>query len=287
MPDPTFRRTPAADEITAARLPRLLPTIGRTAPEALPDHRTGPAYVLPSSDWWIGVQAGYYGEQRTWHGNEERLVNELNSTETLHRPWGAGVMGGREYRSGWGLSLGAEYVSAQYDFKHEDRIITRTETRNIVLVTLNATVVASYLDTVVTIDEQRRMVEAVNRYAIVRVPFEASYHKGFGRWSYGLRAGVAAEYLMTRSGLTLADGQSDDTQYSVSVPQEGGRDRTSLFLSAGVGLDLGYALTERIGLWVTPAYTRGLTSFGDHGLYALPERAGVRLLLSYTLPYRP
>lgn len=273
-------------DIRASRSPMRFSRLDRPVGEGFPMGRAAIPYVLPNADWWVAVQAGCYNESRTWHGRDEDLVNGLNSTEKSHAPWGAGVLAGREYRSGWGFSTGAEYVSAQYDFKHEDRILARNETITSVVITLNAEVLDTYMDTVVTIEERRRQVEAINRYSIVRVPLEGSYHKGHGRWTYGVRAGLAAEFLTMRSGLTLADEGEEGSAYSVELDQSSGRTRTATLLSAGVGLDLGYSLTEHLGLWLTPTYSRGISPLGDHDLYALPERTGLRLRLSYTLPLR-
>lgn len=278
------RRSEATD-LFASRLFPAPAKLDRPAGEAVPDSRIGQPYVLPKADWWIGVQAGYYQETRAWHGTDRQLADGLNSTETTHRPWGVALMGGRAFRSGWGISTGAEYISAQYAFQHEDRIITRDQNINSILVTLDTQVVDLFVDTVVTITEQQRTVEAINRYAIVRVPLEASFHQGCGRWSYGLRAGAAVELLRMRSGFTLSDaGSENGATYSVPVSQGSSRTRSATLLSLSAGVELGYALTDRIGLWLAPTYVRGWMPLGEHDLYALPERTGIRLRVSYTLP---
>lgn len=285
MVDDGFVRQPEASDLFPSRLFPAPAKLARPAAGIVPDSRTGQPYVLPKADWWIGVQAGYYQETRTWHGTDRQLADGLNSTETTHHPWGVALLGGRAFRSGWGFSTGAEYISAQYAFQHDDRIITRNQEINSVLVTLNAQVVDQFVDTVVTITEQQRSVEAINRYAIVRVPLEASFHKNFGRWSYGLRAGAAVELLRMRSGFTLSDaGSENGATYSVPVTQGSSRTRSATLLSLGAGAELGYALTDRIGLWLAPTYVRGWMPLGEHDLYALPERAGLRFRVSYTLP---
>lgn len=278
------RRSEATD-LFASRLFPAPAKLDRPAGEAVPDRRAGQPYVLPKADWWIGLQAGYYQETRTWRGTDRQLVDGLNGTETTHQPWGIALTGGRAFRSGWGISTGAEYISAQYAFRHEDRIITRDQEINSVLVTLNAQVVDQFVDTVVTITEQQRSVEAINRYAIVRVPLEASFHQGCGRWSYGLRAGAAVELLRMRSGFTLSDaGSENGTTYSVPLSQGSSHARSAMLLSLSAGVELGYSLTDRIGLWLAPTYVRGWTPLGAHDLYPLPERTGLRFRVSYTLP---
>lgn len=278
-------RRPDATDLFASRLFPAPAKLARPSGEAVPDSRAGQPYVLPKADWWIGLQAGYYQETRTWHGTDRQLVDGLNGTETTHQPWGIALMGGRAFRSGWGISTGAEYISAQYAFQHEDRIITRNQEINSVLVTLNAQVVDQFMDTVVTITEQQRSVEAINRYAIVRVPLEASFHQGRGRWSYGLRAGAAVELLRMRSGFTLSDADSENgATYSVPLSQGSSHARSATLLSLSAGVELGYSLTDRIGLWLSPAYVRGWTPLGAHDIYALPERTGLRFRVSYTLP---
>lgn len=244
-------------------------------------------YVLPSSDWWVAVQCGTYREDRQWHGTDTELASALDRTETPHYPWSIGLMGGREYRSGWGFAAGAELLGARYRFEHNDRIVQRSETVTEYLVTLNAQVIDSFTDTVVNVSEQRRLSQATNSYSVVRVPVEVSYHKNWHRWLYGVRLGVAAEFVTMRSGLTLSTAGDAGSEYSVDLASGATEERSNALLTGSLGLDLGYQLSERFSFWATPGFARGLTplSTGD-AVYAQPARWGVRFRLAYTFPHR-
>ncbi|MFT3884471.1 MAG: hypothetical protein QM724_03290 [Flavobacteriales bacterium] len=270
----------------AVQEPARMVGLLRDRPAPAPATITTPPYVRPKGDRWVAVQSGYYQEERVWNGSDKALVKALGHTETPHYPWSIGVAAGRTFRSGWGLSVGAEYLGARYRFLHEDRIVQRTETVTRYLVTLNTDIFSSRMDTLVSISEDRRTSSAINTYSVVRVPVELSYHRPWKRWRYGVQAGVAAEFVRMRSGLTLSTSP-EGSEYAVDLASEDQKQRSNTLLTGSIGLDLGYLINDRIGLWATPTYMRGLSPLttGD-AAYAMPDRWGVRFRLAYTFPHR-
>lgn len=246
-----------------------------------PRGTSSPTFMGPRQAWWMAVSIGQYRETRTWHGGDAMLVNALHSTETPHRTTNFGVIVGLEGRKGWGFATGIEYGAAHYDFQHFDQFRSTQDSLVTHVITFNTLVLDSYVDTVSTFTEVRRTVAAVNHYTTIRVPLEGSWHKAWRRWHLGLRGGVAVEFNTMRSGVTLMSADGGTRSVDVSTTEK----RTATLVSGGLALDVGYALTERLGLWASPGYAAGLFSLSptDGSPYAMPERFGVRVRLAYTL----
>jgi opacity protein-like surface antigen len=226
---------------------------------------------------------GEYRESRAWRGGDPRLAQALNGTETAHSPWSIGILGGMEGRNGWGISIGLGYNAAHYDFHHVDRILSRNDSLVPYVITFNSQVIASYMDTVTTFSEERHPVAAMNRYSLIRVPIEVSWHRPWRRWQYGLRAGLSAEFNTMISGITLVSDGNESGTRSVDVASDLER-RTNALLTGSVAADLGYALTDRWALWASPTVAIGLLplSHASDAPYAMPDRLGMRLRLSYS-----
>ncbi|MFZ1664277.1 MAG: hypothetical protein WAU08_02590, partial [Flavobacteriales bacterium] len=256
------------------------------APLAAPDAGPAMEFVGPRRAWWVAATVGQFRETRTWHGADAELVNSLQSTELLHYPMGIGMLVGTEVRGGWGMAVGLEFNAGRYTYRHFDQFIQRTDSLVPVVITFNSDVIESYSDTLSTFLEQRQTVAAENRYTTLRVPIEASWNKAWHRWHFGARAGLAVEFNTQRSGATLVEAigglQSVDV---VTAPVK----RTSTVLTGSVAADIGFGITERIGIWASPTYAVGLRSLSAAGdaPYAMPERLGVRFRLAYTLSPRP
>lgn len=240
-----------------------------------------PTFAGPRQAWWVAVTAGQYRETRNWHGREGQLVRALQGTETPHRTTSYGVLAGLVGRKGWGITTGMEYGAAHYDFMHFDQFRSTRDSLVTHVITFNTVVLDSYVDTVATTSEVRRTVAAVNRYTTLRVPLEGSWHRAWRRWHLGLRGGVAVEFNTMRSGVTLMSGEDGTRSVDVSSTEK----RKATLVSGGLALDVGYALTERLGLWASPGCATGLFSLSptDGSPYAVPERLGVRIRLAYTL----
>ena len=264
-------------DLLSTRISGLDPELLQPEPRKMPT----PTFVGPRQAWWVAVTAGQYRETRSWRGGDAQLVKALQGTEMPHRTTNFGVLAGLEGRKGWGITTGIEYGAARYDFQHFDQFRATQDSLVTHVITFNTVVLDSYVDTISTSTEVRRSVAAVNRYTTLRVPLEGSWHKAWRRWHVGLRGGVAVEFNTMRSGVTLMSGDGGTRSVDVSTAEK----RTATLVSGGVALDVGYALTERLGLWASPGYAAGLFSLSptDGSPYAVPERLGVRLRLAYTL----
>ncbi|MBK8581794.1 MAG: hypothetical protein IPL86_08165 [Flavobacteriales bacterium] len=268
--------------VLRVRRSELLPPALLAAPDARPTME----FIGPRRAWWLAATAGQFRETRTWHGADAELVNSLQSTELPHYPTGIGMLVGMEGRGGWGMAVGLEYNAGRYAYRHLDQFIQRTDSLVPVVITFNSDVIESYSDTLSTFAEQRQTVAAENRYTTLRVPLEASWNKAWHRWHFGARAGLAVEFNTQRSGATLVEAigglQSVDV---ATAPVK----RTSTVLTGSVAADIGFGITERIGIWASPTYAVGLRSLSAAGdaPYAMPERLGVRVRLAYTLCPRP
>ena len=243
-------------------------------------------FLGPQRAWWLAGTVGQFRESRTWHGSDAVLVEGLQSTELTHFPVGLGVLVGFENRSGWGMAVGLEYNAGRYTYRHLDQFVQRTDSLVPFVVTFNSDVIESYSDTLSTFTDQRRPVATENRYTTVRVPVEASWHAGWRRWHVGARAGLALEINTQLAGATLVEATGGTQSVDVSSAPVA---RTSTLLAGSLAADLGYGLTERIGIWVSPTYASGLRSLSVKGdaSYAMPERIGLRFRLAYTLCPRP
>lgn len=240
----------------------------------------------PQRAWWLAATVGQFRESRTWHGSDAVLVEGLQSTELTHFPVGLGVLVGFENRSGWGMAVGLEYNAGRYTYRHLDQFVQRTDSLVPFVVTFNSDVIESYSDTLSTFTDQRRPVATENRYTTVRIPVEASWHTGWRRWHVGARAGLALEINTQLAGATLVEATGGTQSVDVSSTPVA---RTSTMLGGSLAADLGYGLTERIGIWVSPTYASGLRSLSVKGdaSYAIPERIGLRFRLAYTFCPRP
>ncbi len=262
-------------------LPTRSPRPDRALLQAVPQNMPLPSFIGPRQAWWVAVTVGQYRETRNWHGGDAQLVTALQDTETPHRTTSFGVLAGLEGRKGWSFATGIEYGAARYDFQHFDQFRSTRDSLVTHVITFNTVVLDSYVDTVSTSTEVRRTVAAVNRYTTVRVPLEGGWHRAWRRWHVGLRGSVAVEFNTMRSGVTLMNSDGGTRSVDVSSTDK----QKATLLSGGLAMDVGYALTERLGLWASPGYAAGLFSLSptDGSPYAMPERLGIRVRLAYTL----
>ena len=250
--------------------------------------RPAEPYVLPNADRWLALEVGRHNVKRTWYGGEPLLVDALNEVEVPHYTWSLGLLAGRSWRSGFGLSAGAAYEGSEYAFDHvDDRV--RIDSLLIVpyLITLDTQVFVSNVDTVTFMTEENKQVSGTNRFSVVHVPVEGYWHKQHRRWTFGARAGLAAEFVTMRQGYTL-DVDDEGAVMSVDLGAQAYDMRYHTTLTGMLGADVGFALTEHWGLWATPTYMHGITAWGREGMpYMLPERLSLRVRLSYTFTRIP
>ena len=267
------------------RLPVRWSTVSPAPAGATPRNLSGPSYPGPHVAWWLAATVGGYHEARTWHGPDEQLNQALQRTETPHDVTGIGALVGMERRGGWNLACGVEFISARYDFQHLDQFRSRQDSLVPFVITFNSQVVGSYTDTISTFTEVSNAVAIENHYSVVRIPVEGGWHRAWRRWHFGARAGLAVEFNTLRSGVTLVHENGGTRSVEISDAQK----QTSLLLSGSLAADVGYAFSERWGLWASPTLSTCLFPLSPKGdtPYASTERFGVRLRLAYTLRQRP
>lgn len=271
---PVLLADPGAAPVRLAVLRASIPGVAAPGPNTPPD----PVHRGPRRAIWVAATSGLFTEKRRWKGTNDTWIRALEGTEVPHPATTMGVLVGLEGHRGWNVAVGLEYGVSRYDFHHLDRYMGQRDSLVQYVVTFNSQVVSSHTETVGTYGEVQQRVAAENRFSTWRVPVELGWHKGFGRFHAGMRAGLAAEVNRIRSGATLA--MADGGARSVDAT-----DHTTVLLGGTLAADLGYAITEQWGLWATPTIGSGLfpLSSTNDAPYALPRRFGLRLRLAYTL----
>ncbi|MEO8588498.1 MAG: hypothetical protein ABI432_03945 [Flavobacteriales bacterium] len=240
-------------------------------------------YVLPSSEWWVALQMGWYDVRRQWTGDNTELTDALNASETWTSTIGVGALVGRTWRSGWGFSTGAEHERSEQQFHYVDQWTYVEQEVTTSLVTLNTQVFISQSDTVTTQVVDERIAEGLDKRSVIRVPVEGHWRGAWRRWTYGLSAGLAGEFTsVTSNAILVQDAQ--DGHISTAAPEgDELRERYPIVVLGTLSADLGYSLSERWTLWASPAYMNSLGALGTRSdVFAQPERFGLRLRLGYT-----
>ena len=254
------------------------------APAVSPLGRERSPYVLPGAEWWVALEVGRHDVDRSWSGKDEALVEALNGTEVPHPTWSAGALFGRTWRSGLGVSVGAAYEGSRYEFDHvEQQLPVDSVIEYTYLVTLDTQVfVNTPATTVVYGEPTETRVTGSNSLGILQLPVELYWHAPVKRWSFGGRIGLMTELTLVRRGYTLVNDQELGL-LSAPCGEERFDSRYGPVLTGIIGADLGYTLTERWGLWLSPSYIRGLAAFGTTDQpWSMPERFSLRMRLSYS-----
>ena len=240
-------------------------------------------YVLPHGEWWLAPYVSAYAAQHAWEGTSTRLVDALNNAESPAPSAALGLMVGRRWRSGFGAGLGVEVEHAEQAYRHIERNTIQEHTVIANMVTLNTTVIALTYDTLSNDVVREYDAQGLDQRTTVRIPLEAFWQVGRGRWVLGARVGAMAEINRVRSGSSLVQDEEDGHIYSTALSNEAIGARYPTCLTGLIGADLGYALHERWTLLATPHYARGFVPGGHGALQATPERLGLRIQLCHYL----
>lgn len=277
--------------IGPAREPHMLLTIRNvpaTGPSVPAPHAASLVvpYVLPKSDWWIGVRTTALNEQVTWQGDQERLVNALNAAEPATTNWALGLLGGRTWRSGLQVGAGLMYERSERAFSAIERQVTVDQEMNTYYVTLNSEIFVSQVDTITTISTSEQRLTASQEHALLRIPIEVGW--AFDLWRFQLipKVGFALDLHVQRKG-TVLDLAGLDGRLVASRPAETVlRERQPDLLLAMAGFDLAYSLNERWSLNLGPQlmWTAAVLTRSTDQPQGLPRRAGLGFGLTYLLP---
>ncbi len=243
-----------------------------------------PAYVLPRGDWWIGAHSAFYASHREWSGGSGVLSDALNESEAWTSTIGLGLMGGRAWRSGFGVSSGVESERSEQAYRHVDKATSYESVVNTQMVTLNTQVYYTTVDTVITPTIRERVSAGSDTRTTWRIPVEASWRTRMGRWVLGARCGFAAEFTRARASASLINDDALGGISSAELPPTALSERYPFSMVGVLGADVGFLLHERWIATASPIYMRGLfNATSANSVSSSPERAGVRLQLCYTL----
>lgn len=241
-------------------------------------------YVLPRGEWWLGAQWSTYSSRSTWKGRDELLAAALDQSEGTVGTTAWGLLGGRQWRSGFGLSSGIIVDRLERTFSHVDAQSTTTEEISSYFVTLNDQVFVSNVDTIRTTTVDEEFTEGIDRRTMVRIPVLGHWTVDLRRWTLGVRAGMALELTRAEAGpglLRVENGTVGAGQLNANVRS----DRYPDMVLALAGIDLGYRLHERWSVQAGYAGMQGVAALSEQGpVQAYPVRHGAELRLIFHLP---
>jgi hypothetical protein len=241
-------------------------------------------YVFPAAEWRIGAVTGVHRSLLVWRGADTRVVDALNSNEAERTRPVFGLAVGRHWFSGWGVASGLQV-------ERQASALSYTDVREVVdrrtithMVTLNAQVYLESVDTVLDVRTDALNSSADRRITTWRIPVEVHWGRIFGRWSLGVRGGVALEYHAVRGG-TIAYTEGDGRLVAMDVSRSSTGARHPVAVQGLLGLEAGYRLHERWSLMTSPIWMPSVTTAGGSPeAYAMPRRWGLHAGIVYHLP---
>jgi hypothetical protein len=273
--------------LRAAGLERMR-TVLRTAPLAATlTRRTAPHYRVPPAEWWLALHVGSTTSRSTWYGEDQALSDALNDGEGWQQQvtWGGAL--GRQWRSGFGLSLGVMTDRSERGFRHTDRTIQEDRSIESYYVTLNGQVFVSAIDTIVTTTAVETVTQGVDRRSTVRIPVLAHWQQEWRRWSVGLRMGPTVEFTRAEAGPGILRRSADQLGAGTLTASQR-QERYPATVLGLTGLDLGWRLHEH---WTIQAGYLALWPISAvqprSPVYATTLRHGAELRLILHLPARP
>lgn len=279
-----------ADATTAFRAAGLerLGTVLRTAPlEATLTHRTAPRYRVPPGEWWLALHVGSTTSRSTWYGEDRALSDALNAGEGWQQQFTWGGALGRQWRSGFGLSVGLMTDRSERGFRHVDRTVYQDQSIETYFVTLNGQVFLSDVDTMVTTTAVETVTQGVDRRSTVRIPLLAHWQQEWRRWNVGVRVGPTVELTQAEAGPGIVRRSADQLGGGMLTASQR-QERYPATVLGLTGLDIGWRLHEHwtlqagyLALWPISVVQPRST------VYATTLRHGAELRLILHLPARP
>lgn len=243
-----------------------------------------PEYYKPRGSWWLASAITAQAVEYRWTGSRNRLVDALSRADRAVTGVAWGLFGGRQWPSGFRLGLGADISRAQQSFRMIEResvVVSETVTN---VVTLNTLVVFSTTDTLTRTIVQEDDLRGQDQRTSLSIPFELSWVKPVGRWRAGPRIGLAFSKTWISSSSSLIQSPSGNRISTAQLSSDELGQRYPMAVSALAGLEIGFVPKERWVVYASPFYGRGLVTLGGaEAAHALPDRFGLRLLISYSL----
>lgn len=257
----------------------LVPS-GTPITKALP-----PNYVLPSGTWWIGPYIGVGTVRGTWKGADADALREAEQWRSTAQ---AGLLVGRDWRSGWGVSAGLGLARVRSAFHHEDA----TEWSSVVDVdttwgtTMHTSGDILYSWQIDSLTEELPSgfvrKDARNLYTAIQVPVLLSWHADARRLRYGAFGGITAWVPAQRRGLTLVRSQQDIPPTTLALQDPKVNDRFSTQVHGVAGLSVGYTIIEQLSAYAEPMISAPLFSF-DGGSAPWLTRPILQFRIQYEL----
>jgi hypothetical protein len=277
----------ATNALRAAGLERMRTVLRTAPPDATLTRRTAPLYRVPPAEWWLALHVGSTTSRSTWYGEDLALSDALNDGEGWQQQltWGGAL--GRQWRSGFGLSVGLMTDRFERGFRHVDRTIQEDRSIESYYVTLNGQVFVSDVDTIVTTTAVETVTQGVDRRSTVRIPVLAHWQQEWRRWSVGVRMGPTVELTQAEAGPGILRRSADQLGAGTLTASQR-QERYPATVLGLTGLDLGWRLHEHwtiqagyLALWPISAVQPRST------VYATTLRHGAELRLILHLPARP
>ena len=270
VPEPFVRVAGSEFAASALDLRSTLMDPLRTAPDAVvangaPIARAlPPNYVLPSGTWWIGPYAGIGTVQGTWKGVDADALQEAEQWRSTTQ---GGLLVGREWRSGWGVSAGVGVARVRSTFHHDDATqassVLEVDTTWVTTMHTSGGILYSWQIDSLTEEIPGRSVrkDARNLYTAVQVPLLLHWHAEARRMRYGAFGGMTAWIPTQRKGLTLVRSPQDAPPTILALQDPKVNDRFSTQVHGLIGLSVGYTITEHLSAHAEPMISAPLISF--------------------------
>lgn len=264
----------------------ILPPAGRIIANGSPIPNTRPApYVIPNPQWWVGAYVGLGAVNGSWRGVDAEALDQAERWRNTTQ-WG--LLVGRCWKSGWSVSGGAGLALTRSTFifeeqKEESFLEVDTVWSSISYPASTELIYTYDIDSARTIRPvDTRTVQARNLYGNLHVPISIAWHGDLQRWHYGGFGGVTAWIPTQREGTTLQRKSLDGGLTAVSLDDPAMDDRYPFQLHGHLGLSLGYALSESLGIFAEPTVSTPLIS-SSAATTAWMTRSFIQIRIQYEL----
>lgn len=240
-------------------------TMDRGSTSTLRHTATSPSYVLPPSQWFVGLAIAYGQLKGAWPDKDGLGLNDAEQWRGS-TVWGVNI--GREWRSGWsirtGLGLALDRSTLAVDRREVERF-TEVDT-SWTQSAYNNTSDLVYTWRIDTVAVERPGTTATfrsnNQYGALRIPLTVGWHTDLRRWRLGACAGVAAMIPSQRKGHTIYRPSSDADPILVDLTDDRVASRSTARVDMHLGLSLGFHITEHMTVLLEPRTIFPMTDLG-------------------------
>lgn len=242
-------------------------------------------YVPSKRHAWLSVHGAAGTLKGRWSGPD---ALERTRAERWTTGWQVGLLGGVEWRSGFGVGVGVSWAQAHSLFNHTDHNPSTTQLTidtNWIQTTYGtgpqqiSTWVVDSLWSVTPGPEQR--YRSHNRYTSLWIPLQLHWMGGLRRLRYGVLAGGAVGFPLGRTGHTLVTG--DEGARVVRLDDR--RMDARPVLNGFAGLMIGHQLGGSTLLMLEPLWQGGIDPNTPLAEGPALRHLMVRLRLVHEIPF--